>query len=280
MLGLVLVLSIMMWLHQRADIVDFLKTKLLDPGYVTKEEKGWFEPLLFLKNIVTSWARLLSPLLATLAAAELIRGEGKFFVTDWRSRWKNLTPFHHAVLLAGGTGVIYAILGHEYFMVHVFLYQFMTPGLALLAARFIEKWAQGEATIATKKERIIITIMAVLFAALYPYGIYQSSFVHDVFNSIFFIGSTLALIWLIWRPKRSAPALLGLVALCAFANASQTINYRNEPDTERSFCEKARAEYERTGQVVHTTEKRSDAKDFYCRGVPIEYEADAMDSAH
>lgn len=271
-LGFALALFTLMWLHQKSDIVDFLRTKLLDPGYVTKQEKGWAEPLLFLKNIVTSWARLLSPLLASLAAFELIRGDGKLFLTDWRSRWTNLTSFHFAVLLAGGTGLIYALIGHEYFMVHVFLYLLMTPGLALLAARFFEKWLLNDGTVTTKSERITLTVLAVLFAALYPYGIYQSSLPHDVINSILLVGTTLAFIWLLWQSKRSSRPLLGLLTVCAIANASQTMNYRNEPDTERSFCEEARAEYERTGKVVKTSAEWSTTKEYmYCRGIPIEY---------
>lgn len=271
--GFVFAALTMIWLKQQdTDTFAFFKMKLFYPGHVAKHEKVWYEPLLFAMNVVTSWARLLSPVLASIAAFELIRGDGRAFFTQWRNRWSQLNSFHHAVLLAGGTGVFYSLSGHEYFRVHVYLYLFMTPGLALLIARFIERWALHQPVLMSSQERKVMTIALLLFASFYPYGIYQSSLLHDVVNSILLIGSTLFLIWITWTTNRRLAPITGLLVVCAVSNASQTINYRNERDTERSFCEKARQEYEQTGLPIKTTEERSEAKDLlYCRGIPIEY---------
>ncbi len=272
--GFAMALGMMMWLHQKTDIIDFLRLKLLNPGYIKQKEKGLLEPLRFFQNVISSNARLLSPLFAALATYELFRGDGKTFFSGWRSRWRELTPFHHAVLLTGGTGLIYALIGHEYFMVHVFLYLLMTPGLALLSARFIERNIQSSIDgHGFKADRAWISIIVLLFASLYPYGIYRSSLAHDVINSVALISSSLGFLWTVYRTQYYRRSLAIIVSLAAAANVSQTINYRNEPDKERSFCEKARNEYIRTNQPVITQEKRSDAKEFiYCRGIPIQYE--------
>lgn len=271
-LGFVIALGEMMWLHQKLDIFAFLRMKLMDPGYVSKREKGWHEPFLFLRNAVSSWARLLSPVFASFAAMELFRGEGLAFWRGFRDRWQGLTSFHHAVWLAGGTGFLYALIGHEYFMVHVFLYLLMTPGLALLAARFCERVLADDFGF-ERREPAIFTCLILAFVGLYPYGIFQSSLAHDILNSLAFTLSAISLITFVWKRKLTPVAIMCLIAVGAAANVSQTINYRNEPDTERSFCEKARAEFESTHLPVHTSEDRSSAKDLlYCRGIPIEYE--------
>lgn len=274
-LGLVLATLTMMWLHQTRHIGDFLQTKLANPGYISQREKGPKEPILFALNYFSSISRLLSPLFAAFAFFELLFGDGRKIFTSWRQRWTNLEPFHHAVILGGGTGFLYSLIGHEYFMVHVFLYLFLTPGLALLLARCIERWttAQNSDKLA-RREQIAIMLLGLLTTALYPYGIFKSNAVHDAINSAGFILSTLALFFLIWNRSFSGRAAMTLVAISAALNVSQTINYRNEPDTERSFCESARREYQTTGQPVHTQTARSAAKDFlYCRDLPIIYDS-------
>jgi hypothetical protein len=73
---------------------------------------------------------------------------------------------------------------------------------------------------------------------------------------------------------RVSSRVLALMLVMGFAcNASEMINYRNEPDTERSFCLEAAREFQRTGQPVHTKEPETMAKDsIYCRGIPVVYE--------
>ncbi len=274
--GFCLALATMMWLQQTYDIVEFFRVKLFSPGYIKKEEKGFLEPLRFASNFVSSNSRLLSPLFCVFAFMELIMGEGRAFFTGWRNRFRNLTPFHHAVLLSSGTGLIYALIGHEYFMVHVYLYLLFTPGLALLAARFVEKLFAGDIPASLRKWQVTLTIVGLLFAALYPYGIYKTNVVHDALTSVALIICVLALIAQTWRKKLNPNFVAGLIAFGAAANFSQLLNYRNEPDTERSFCIKAREEFGRTGQPVVTVEPRSDAKDLmYCKDVPIIYSSES-----
>ena len=269
-LGFALALATMMWLHQTTDIVAFLREKLLSPGYVKKEEKGVLEPLRFLVNVIKSFARLLSPVLAAFAVYELSRGRLKSLFTSWRSRWKGLSPVHHATWLAGGTGLVYALIGHEYFMVHVFLYLLLTPGLAFAGASFLDGLIRGEKV----ESRAWMIVFALLFASLYPYGIFKSNPLHDAITSAILALSALALVFFAARAKLTPRVAGVLVAIAALGNFSQLMNYRNEPDTERSFCEKAREEYGRTGQPIHTKEPQSSAKDFlYCRGIPIQYDS-------
>lgn len=275
--GFVCALLTMMWLQGTSDIVEFLRFKLLSPGYIAQRERGWSEPFRFILNFFTSQARLLSPLFAAMAFFELSFGEGKrYFIPR---EWRNLTPFHHAVLLAGGTGLCYALIGHEYLMVHVYLYLLMTPGMALLTAHFCERVihvgslkealeSQGPRSLA------IMSGLILLCAAVYPYGIFQTSLVHDVINSVSFISASLAAIYFLRKTSPNPKVIYALIALSAAANASQVANYRNEPDTERSFCQQAREEYARTGKPVETTEEESDAKDLlYCVGIPVIYKS-------
>lgn len=275
--GFLLALATMMWLHQTTDITDFLRKKLFDPGYIKPHEKGWTEPLRFVHNFLTSQARLLSPLFATLAFWELWlilrnRIQLRFMVPM-------LTRFEQALLLSGGTGLIYALVGHEYFMVHVYLYLLMTPALALLAGQLVERAIESslanaiigsETSTGLRLKWFLAT--AIIFIAVYPYGIFKSNAVHDALTSIALALTALTGVYMAWQRTPGPRPILFLVAFGALANASQLINYRNEPDTERSFCEEARAEFSRTGQTVVTHEERSDAKDLvYCKGLPIRY---------
>jgi hypothetical protein len=278
--GFAVALATMMWLHQTFDVVDFLKMKLFKPGYVDKKHNGWRLPFVFVSNFFFSQSRLLGPLLAVFAFFELIRREGREFFTGWKNRWQSLTSFHHAVLLSGGTGLCYALIGHEYFIVHVFLYLLLLPGLSLLAARFIERLltksepVPSAFALATGRDWIALLSLGILFIVCYPYGIFKTNAIHDALTSLTLAGTVIA--FLIYTKKRrlSDPTVKTLIALAFAANLSQMINYRNEPDTERSFCEKARAEFNQTHQPVHTLEPRSDAKDLlYCKDVPVIYDS-------
>ena len=275
--GVVLALVTMMWLQQTSNIIDFLHLKLVDPGYV-KNKVSWLEPFHFVRNFISSQARLLGPLFCVFAFFEFIRGDGRSFFNGWKNRWRSLMPFHHAVLLSGGTGLLYALLAHEYFIVHVFLYLLFTPGLALLAARFAERVfstvTESDSTgLFSKRDLIWLTLIGILFTALYPFGIFKSNAVHDAATSAVIVLGSITLFWWAWRSKLSRVAFASLIAIGFACNASEMINYRNEPDTERSFCNRARAEYERTKQPVHTKEPQTSAKDIiYCRDIPIIYE--------
>jgi hypothetical protein len=253
-------LATMMWLHQTTDILDFLHKKILKPGYVKPDNSGWLEPLFFVKNFFTTQSRLLGPLLSAIAFFEIIRGDRKGL---WQAAW-----------LAGGTGVLYAVVGHEYMMVHGYLYLLLTPGLALMAARFFERWSDGELKFEKTDLKWLATFL-LLQVLVYPYGIYKTNVIHDALTSVELAATAIALFFVLKKNSRTtAPKLIATFLGLAFAgNLSQMINYRNEPDTERSFCLKAREEFARTGQPIHTNEDYSRAKYFlYCRNLPIVYD--------
>jgi hypothetical protein len=325
-LALVCAMSTIMWLHQTFDIIDFLKWKLLKPGYVKLDKKGWLEPLNFIHNIITSLSRLLGPLFFSLGIYSLVWGEGRGLIKIFKLSTpapskiksqltapaeqlrpvgllslnklslkrlslrislknyiylKSLNSFHHAVLLCGGMGVLYTLIGHEYMMVHVFLYLFWLPAFALLGASWLEGlFASSEGMLTPSKS--IATTIAVTVAALYPFGIFKSNIIHDAINSAAIVISILIFVYyFFWREaKPTARAIAAFLVTGFLINFSQTANYRNEPDTERSFCEHARKEYEATGRPVHAPEaSRSDAKSLlYCAPiyggqVPIVYDA-------
>jgi hypothetical protein len=278
-------LATMMWLHQTLDIVAFLKMKLFNPGYVKPDNKGWLEPLHYARNIVTSLSRLLGPVLLSFGLVTLFFGEGRALFTGFRSRFRDLTAFHHALILSGGTGALYVLIGHEYVMVHVFLYLFLLPAFALLGASFVEKSivanssgsnsAPGPLMALTTTQKRWLTSLVVLVTALYPYGIFKTNAIHDAATSVVLAGSALAFIFYVWRPERLTANVLGTLLVAGFVgNLSQMMNYRNEADTERSFCEKARAQYLSTQKPVETNEEHSDAKELvYCKDVPVIYKA-------
>jgi hypothetical protein len=264
--GLVVALALMMWLHQTSNIIAFLSEKLFRPGYVRADETGLIFPLLLLKNIISSLSRLMGPALLGLGLVSI------FWQLPSRACLR-------AAWLTGGTGVLYTLAGAQYHMVHVYLYLFWLPGLALLLGSFGEP-AQGVAG-EHKRARFGLMLALVLGAvALYPYGIFKSNTVHDVLNSGVIIGSGLALLIQIYRSRQIRPALMvGLIAVAGGANVSQMINYRNEPDTERSFCEQARrlAIQLPEGAVLRARDisksaQPSDAKRLlYCRGLRIDF---------
>ncbi|MES2857478.1 MAG: hypothetical protein V4692_16525, partial [Bdellovibrionota bacterium] len=259
-LGLAVGLGMMMWLRQTADIVEFLQQKIMKPGYVKPDNSGVLQPFFFVKNFLTTQARLLGPLFSAVAFFELIRGDRRGMIT--------------AAWLAGGTGIVYAIVGHEYMMVHAYLYLLFTPALALLAARFFERWSAGELRLNSRDSKWLV-ILLLLQIGVYPYGIYKTNVIHDALTSVVLAGTALALIFVVRKNQNgvSGQVVSAFLVLAFIGNLSQMMNYRNEDDTERSFCIKAKEEFARTGQPVHTMEDYSRAKFYiYCRNIPIVYD--------
>jgi hypothetical protein len=153
----------------------------------------------------------------------------------------------------------------------MYSFNFFMPMYALLCANLLSRILANPRTAIPKAKSLIFT--TVVFVVVYPYGAFQSNRYHDIFNSLLLMGSAFTVMYLAGRGHLRASVVSAAVAIAAFANFSQTMNYRNEPDTEYTFCEKARAEYQQTGQPVHTKEPWSDAKYLvYCRGIPIVYE--------
>ncbi len=221
-------------------------------------------PLAFIKTFFSSQSRMLSPLFAFFAFYELFFGKARTLF-----RFKNLEPYHYALLLTGGTGFMTSIAGYKYVMVHVFWFILLMPFFALLCAQFISEFKSKNYELNPLAPSAIALGLALL--VLYPYGIYQSNLIHDALNSaILALG---VLVFLFKRYNLNSKSLLILLSATAFANFSQVLNYRNEPDTEHSFCQQALAEFLTTGQPVNTNIRRSLTKDrLYCRGIPINYQ--------
>jgi hypothetical protein len=156
------------------------------------------------------------------------------------------------------------------------LYLLFTPALALLVARFFERWASSEVVFSEADFKWLAGLV-ILQTALYPYGIFKTNVVHDALTSVELSLTALGFLWIAKRRSNSVSknTVATFLALAFFGNLSQMMNYRNEPDTERSFCEWAKTEYARTGQPIHTKEHYSRAKFYlYCRNIPIVYEGD------
>lgn len=262
----------MMFLRQTWDILGFVGQKLTNPEYIRPPDltEKLLLPLQFVRNFFQSLARLLGPLFAAFAFYEFTVGAGR---NIWRySKWRTLGKPEWALVLTGLAFFGYLVPGFKYAMVHIHNYIFAVPMWALLCAGFVERVLKGE------KIGRYFYVLIFVFLASYPYGIYQSSLVHDVFNSVLFVGSAVAFGIILYRASiraQGAPLALlaSLVGICAFANFSQVMNYRNEGDTEYPFCERAREEFARTGQPVHTIEARTRTKVFlYCRGIPIVFD--------
>ena len=264
----------MMVLRQTWDILGFVAQKLTDPEYIRPPSltEQLLLPVQLVRNFFQSLARLLGPLFAAFALYELIRGSGRPL---WRfSKIRSLEKEQWAFVLTGLAFFGYMVPGFKYAMVHIHNYIFAVPMWALLASRFLDRTLEGE-----KSDRFFY-VLIVAFIASYPFGIYQSSRIHDVINSLALIFSALAFGIIHYRrvvASINATSLTKLLLiftfLTALGNFSQVMNYRNEADSEFPFCEKAREEYNRTGQPIHTLERRTRTKEFlYCRGIPIIYE--------
>ncbi|RYZ82755.1 MAG: hypothetical protein EOP06_21170, partial [Proteobacteria bacterium] len=192
--GVLLAIGTMMWLQQKSDVIEFLMFKIFTPGYLKPERKGWIEiPQLF-KSFFDSQARLMSPLLAGIALYGLFVGLGRSYFK--RVNFHTLSKLHHAVLLSGGTGLLYFILSREYFVIHIFLYLLFTPALALLAANFLEQWSEGKLMAPTKSLKRGAIFFVFLSAAVYPFGIYKSNVTLDIVAAIFLTVPALMFLYL------------------------------------------------------------------------------------
>ncbi len=262
----------LMFLRGTSDLMEFLTIKLSNPEYI--RPATWTEklllPLQFVRNFFQSLARLLSPLFASFALYEFIFGRGRGIWTFSRKKLSKLEADQWAFVLTGFAFIAYMVPGFKYAMVHIHNYVFAIPMWALLCASFVHRLLDGE-----KLKKPALAVLLVAFVASYPYGIYQSSLTHDVINSIGFILGVLAFMFFVLRKKPNFKFVPALLVGTAFFNFSQVMNYRNEADTEFTFCEWAKGEYARTHAPIHTKEPFTRTKAYlYCRGIPIVYEGD------
>jgi hypothetical protein len=272
-IGFVICVGFIMFLRGTWDILAFVEKKVLDPEYIPAQD--WMEkalwPVRFVKNVFVSHSRLLGPLFASLIFYELAFGQSSKILSPRREAWKSATTYHWALLLLSLGQIIYCLIGVKYVMVHSYSFNFLMPFYALLASNLTwQLWQKGAPAIANVKKYFLWALPLVAF---YPYGIFKTNVIHDAITSVLLAGVTLFFAWKLFKNKLSGPVIQFSLVFAALMNFSQVVNYRNEPDTEFPFCEKARAEYERTGQPVRTTETKTRNKEFlYCRGIPIIYE--------
>lgn len=264
-------IGFIMFLIGTVDIYGFVMQKIFDPTYIpaesTLKKLAW--PLIFLKTIASSHARLMSPLFAGFAFYELIFGTASSLFTLKRERLAALSNYHKALLIIIFGSAVYCLIGPKYVMVHMYSFNFFMPAYALLCASLTHALFTNTSTLRTKP----LFWVTLVFVIVYPYGAYKSNAVHDALNSLMLAGSALFVVTKIWKRSLLPATLTTAVAISAFANFSQTMNYRNESDTEFPFCESAREEYARTGAPVHTKEPWTRTKAYlYCMGIPIIYE--------
>lgn len=279
------------WLQSTWNLVGFVNDHIIHPPYLKKQEGSPFLIVSFFKTFIASHARMLSPLFALLAFSELFFGGSRKIWrigANYRNKIRASKESHYllAILLTGGTGLLTSILGYKYVMVHIFWFILWMPMFALLCSQALFRrlselgaWPAVQSKISANVPLNAepnfsfrgLVFVGLLFTVLYPYGVYQGSRIHDVVNSLIFIGSV---VWYLFYCKKTTGfAVLGVVTLVAVTNFSQVINYRNEPDSEYNFCRSAFLQYTKDPRRIFTKEIRSMTKDFlYCRGIPIEYE--------
>lgn len=282
------------YLRGGLNFMAFVVKKMTDAEYAQPKSAldQILMPAYFASNFVVSQARLLGPLFASWALYEFSAGACK---PVWSGLWQNVRslkwnrpdvpPVVVAAILTGIGGFISTLMGHRIVRVHIFLYVYLMPMWAFLCAhvalRFFDWMKNTSSPFPSQvfEYRKFFIAISIAVTAFYPFGIFQSSRVHDIINSVLLISALIAFWWwlrrfekgLLTKTKALKPLTLTIL-LAAAANFSQVTNYRNEPDTEYAFCEKARAEFAATGRPVQTTERRTRAKDeAYCRDIPIEY---------
>jgi hypothetical protein len=272
-LAFVACIAFIMFLIGTVDIYGFIMQKIFDPTYIpaesTLKKLAW--PLIFIKTIASSHARLLSPLFAGFTFYELFFGSAASVFTIKRERLAALSVYHKSLILIIFGSTVYCLIGPKYVMVHMYSFNFFMPAYALMCANLTANLLKSPSTTIARPNAFFVT--SLVFVIVYPYGAFKSSFIHDVINSLMLAGSALFLLKKIWSRTLMPALLTAAISVSALANFSQTMNYRNEPDTEFPFCESARAEYARTGAPVHTKEPWTRTKAYlYCMGIPIVYE--------
>lgn len=269
--GVLVGLAAMMWLRQTFDITEFLRGKLTKPGYVAAADADLFYPLRWLHKMSQQLSWLLSPAFLFLVLMELAT----------RTRLREWTREELGRLwLLMGAGVLYLLLGRDFFYIHAFLHMYLLPGFSLLAASWAVRWLERPAsTTLWSNARVLPVALAFVPFVFYPYGMLKTNAAHDAVNSLALVTAlVLAVLTLIrrrdWTPEARHRRLLVIVAISGLANISQMISYRREPTRDFEFCERARVEHERTGQPVSVPDGLDAffTRDYYCAGIPLREE--------
>lgn len=261
------------------NVFGFMYERVMNPVHVQYSSPwlGLLHPFAFIRNFFKSHARLLGPLFATLGFYEVVFGKSKEIWTLSRLKLQNLSLESWAIVFVGFGGLSYLVPGSKYAMVHIYNYVFLMGFWSLLCARICLRIVQSFPASLRLEFPKGMLVLGLVFIASYPYGIYHTNLVHDVANSVVFIVSTLIFLFWLLKQQLTLQKLSVLLIVGALANWSQMINYRNEPDSEYTFCEWAKSEYARTGKMIVTKENRTRTKaDLYCLGVPIRYGNDPI----
>jgi|GEM_PF-4245359 len=252
-------LILMMWLQQKLDLIEFLKFKLVRPGYVGQHTFDYLYPLRWTYQAWQYLSMLISPLFALWAVLALTAVRVS---PDRRA-------FGDDLILISGSGILYAIAGHEYFYIHAFLWLYALPGVAILLAWWLTPalTAQQEQGTHSKWGVSLLTLFVV---ATYSYGRLKTNLYLDSINDAIMAFSVIGFA-ILWLQKKTNPrSWLVLFVLTAMVNFSQLVNWRNEPETDMQFCNSAREEFARTHSAVTTNLTDDLAMRFYCRGIPVQ----------
>ncbi len=255
-------LALMMWLQQTFDIGEFLRRKLVKPGYLTAtEEKNSFYVLDWIKTVFQYHSNYLSPAFLMFLLLELI-------ATTANREWNR--KLVGTIFLIGGGGLLYAIIGQQYVYVHAFLYLYLFPLYSILIAQWIFRCLNSPETLAVfRRQQWILIFLPIFVFLMYPFGRLQSNFIHDVCNSLLLVGATMGFVVLLWKGRLTEKKMLVVLTVAAIGNVSQMVNYRNEPAKDYLFCQQAREQFAKTGQPVLSPLDHHFARDFYCREIPL-----------
>jgi hypothetical protein len=249
-------LALMMWLHQTADIIEFLKFKLLDPKYV-QEYEGITYVLKWIYTFVQTEARFLHPVIAALMIFGL-------YVIVKKDIFES--EFYKKLIFISIPGLLFMGLGHEFVYNHSFQYHPIMATFAILAAVGLYQVYRSSLP---RKEFLFLAWTLFIFTAFYPYGKYKSIVWLDAINSLLIISTCFMFIFAL--KNNQVARYTALLILVFVTNLSQYLNYRNEKPVDWQFCEDARKQYQLTGQPVLSPIPANASRKYHCRGIPIQY---------
>ncbi len=268
--------AVIAYSNQTWDIIEFVRMKMFDPGYVKEARRDWKLPLVYILTWFQSFSEIMGPLFATLAFFELLKGESSQLLKikqNWKEKFRNLKSYHLSLIVLSGAGLMTALVAWQYVIVHFYLFMMLLPLASVLAAQAVMS-IKNQGFEYFRKSVPALSFLGLAFVLTYPYGANKTNAVHDVINSLLVSFTCLWVLILIWRKKEKlfVRTIFPVFALLALGNISQTIKYRNEPDSEYEFCRWAREEYQKTGKAIIAERPSTPATRFvYCHGIPIQF---------
>jgi len=242
-------LFLMSYLHGSSSLYDFLYGKLFGASYIDNKLSPSY-PLQWIYTFFQTQSRFLSPVFLFLLGLGLV------------SACKKTEPPEHRnlLLLILLPGLIYSLVAHQYVYIHSFHYHPLWIGFSLLTYLGLKRCLELQFT-------WVWRIYLIFCLLVFPYGKYQNSFPWDVLNSMLILTSVIFLFLSLQR--KNEKLLLIAITITALSSASRFLNFRSESPRDYLFCQKARAEYEITGQPVKAELPPHFTRNFYCRGLKI-----------